>query len=208
MNKCLKIIAIILILAVIIFLAFYLIKAKKEKISSDMTASLNSTSTINSPQATSSKEVSEIKHLEILSSAFENNGLTPEKYTCDGDDIIPPLTIQNIPTSTKSLALIVDDPDAPRVNWTHWLVWNLIPAGNTIEIQEGIVPDGAVQGLNSFNRRIYKGPCPPMGTHHYYFRIYALDVELVLSVSSDKKALDRAMAGHILEQAELIGLYR
>lgn len=144
--------------------------------------------------------------MKISSSAFQNNATIPAKYTCDGQDINPPLKVESIPGGTKSLALIVDDPDAPRGTWVHWVVWNINP--QTSELKENSVPAGAQQGMNDFRRLAYGGPCPPSGTHRYFFKLYALDATLTLSSRSTKSDLERAMKGHIIEQAEIIGLYR
>ncbi len=144
--------------------------------------------------------------LLLTSPAFPGNGLIPKEYTCDGADRNPPLGIRNVPPRTESLALIVDDPDAPRGTWVHWVVWNI--ARGTTEIAEASVPAGAVQGTNDFGRRSYGGPCPPSGTHRYFFKLYALDNSPALPAGATKKQLEEAMQGHILGSAELVGLYR
>ena len=143
---------------------------------------------------------------EITSPVFEHHGSIPAKYTCDGSDINPPLRIQGAPAGAKSLAIIVDDPDAPRGMWVHWIAWNIDP--NTAEIREDSVPKGAVQGVNDFRRHTYGGPCPPSGTHRYFFKVYALDVPLNLGVNSEKEDLVNAMKGHILAEALIIGTYQ
>ena len=143
--------------------------------------------------------------MKLSSSAFENNQLIPAKYTCDGENVNPPLVIVDIPEDTQSLVLIVDDPDAPSGAFTHWLVWNIDPQAK--EIAEGSVPQNATQGKNDFGKNGWGGPCPPSGTHHYFFKLYALDQKLDLSASADKKDLEKAMQGHILSQTQLIGLY-
>lgn len=143
--------------------------------------------------------------MQITSTAFEHNQNIPSQYTCDGTDMNPPLQISEVPEGTQSLALIVDDPDAPRGDWVHWLVWNIDPS--TTEISENSVPAGAVQGLTDFGRNDWGGPCPPSGTHRYFFKLYALDSALDLSTSAGKADLLSAMEGHILENGELIGLY-
>ncbi len=144
--------------------------------------------------------------MKIISSAFEDKQMIPPKYTCDGENINPPLQISNIPTETQSLALIVDDPDAPSGDWIHWLVWNINPAIKLIT--EDKSPQGAIQGTNDFNKQNYGGPCPPSGIHHYQFKIYALDTLLNLPSSSRKKDLEKAMENHILDKALIVGLYQ
>lgn len=144
--------------------------------------------------------------MKIVSPAFVASKSIPAKYTCDGKGVNPPLQISDVPTSAKTLALIIEDPDAPVGNWIHWLVWNI--NSKTIEIREGEVPPGSVQGLTSFNENVYGGPCPPDREHRYYFRLFALDTELRLSPVSDSAKLRVAMEGHILDSAELMGLYK
>lgn len=165
----------------------------------------------------------------LSSPAFGSNAFIPEKYTCDGIDINPPLEISGVPVDAQSLALIMDDPDAPGGVWVHWLVWNIRP--DTTVVREGVVLP-AVYGLTSFGDNTYGGPCPPSGTHRYFFKLYALDTEdlgleiftppfavtgpaegtvgnLRFAYSSEKKpALEKAMRGHIVGEAELVGLYR
>ncbi|MFQ6064543.1 MAG: YbhB/YbcL family Raf kinase inhibitor-like protein [Candidatus Bathyarchaeia archaeon] len=142
------------------------------------------------------------KELIITSPAFEKNGFIPSKYTCDGEDVNPPLKIKGLPKGTQSLVLIVDDPDAPMGTWDHWIVWNIPPLE---KIEENSVP--GVEGLNDFNRHSYGGPCPPSGTHRYFFKVYALDTKLDLDADSRKKRLERAMEGHLLAKGEIVGLY-
>ncbi|MEK6619132.1 MAG: YbhB/YbcL family Raf kinase inhibitor-like protein [Nitrospirota bacterium] len=149
--------------------------------------------------------------MELKSSAFEQGGLIPAKYTCDGPDISPPLSWSDPPVGNKSLALIVDDPDAPSGTWVHWIAWN-IPA-NARVLDEDLpkresLPNGMKQGMTDFRRVGYGGPCPPSGTHRYFFKLYALDTTFNLPSSTTKKELEKAMQGHILKQAELIGKYR
>lgn len=142
----------------------------------------------------------------ISSKAFKDNGDIPEKYTCDGTDINPPLKIDNIPDNAKSLALIVDDPDAPAGTWVHWVLWNISP--DIKEINEDDVPKNAKHGINDFGKHDYGGPCPPSGTHRYFFKLYALDSTPDLSNNAKKADLEKAMKGHIIEQAQIIGLYK
>ncbi len=154
----------------------------------------------------SGREAKMTEALRISSSAFENNGGIPAKFTCDGRDINPPLAIAGVPASAKSLALIVDDPDAPSGMWVHWVVWNIDP--KAAEIAENSVPKGAVQGINDFRKHAYGGPCPPSGTHRYFFKLYALDTQLSLGTNAGKKDLEKAMQGHIISQAQIIGTYK
>ena len=142
---------------------------------------------------------------KISSPVFTDNGQIPPRYTCDGDDINPPLHIENIPTGTRSLALIIEDPDAPSGLFVHWLVWNINPHQN--EIAENSTPKEAMAGRNNFERTSYGGPCPPSGTHRYIFRMFALDSTLILAGGSSKSQLEAAMEGHVLATAQLIGLY-
>jgi len=144
--------------------------------------------------------------LQLTSPAFKHNEYIPKKYTCDGSDINPPLQIKNIPADTQSMALIVDDPDAPAGTWVHWVVWNIDHSVN--EIKEDSVPKGAEQGLNDFRKHEYGGPCPPSGTHRYFFKLYALDTVLNLEPKARKSDLEKAMNGHIIEKAEIIGLFK
>lgn len=140
--------------------------------------------------------------MKLTSPEFKNNDYIPMKFTCQGDDVSPELTIDGVPLKAKSLALIVDDPDAPIGMWVHWVVYN-IPIVSKIE--EGAIP--GKQCINDFGRKDYGGPCPPSGTHRYFFKIYALDRELDLKEGARKKDLEKAMDAHILEEAELVGLY-
>lgn len=141
----------------------------------------------------------------FLKSVFKNNENIPKKYTCDGENINPPLEISGVPEDAKSLVLIVDDPDAPMGTWVHWTMWNIDP--KTEKIEENNVPYGAVEGMTSFKKLGYGGPCPPSGVHHYYFKIYAIDTMLALSNKSDKLEIEKEINGRILDQAELVGLY-
>ena len=148
--------------------------------------------------------------IKISSSAFGEGGVIPSKYTCDGENISPPLSWSGVPSETKSFALINDDPDAPAGTWVHWVIYN-IPAAEK-ELKEGIPPkenldNGAVQGLNDFGKSGYGGPCPPGGTHRYYFRIYALDTKLDLQGDITQEKLTDAIKGHILAEGQLMGKY-
>jgi hypothetical protein len=148
---------------------------------------------------------SEEKPMKITSSVFEHQGNIPKQYTCDGEDISPPLSFINIPAGTRSLALIVDDPDAPAKTWVHWVVFNIPP--ETDEITQNTIPVKAQEGITDFQNIGYGGPCPPSGTHRYFFKLYALDTILQLDSGASKEEVLSAMRGHILQQAELVGLY-
>jgi len=142
--------------------------------------------------------------MKIISSAFQQGGNIPSKFSCDGANTSPPLQISDVPPETKSVVLIVDDPDAPSGLFTHWAVWNISPQTSTIA--EGNAPKG-VHGTNDFGKSGYGGPCPPSGTHRYYFRIFALDRELDLPSGAKRSQLDAAMKGHVIAQGELMGRY-
>jgi len=142
--------------------------------------------------------------LTITSSAFKNNGFIPVKYTCDGANINPELRIEGIPADTKSLAVIVDDPDAPGGTFCHWVIWDIPPQN---KINEDSQP--GIQGRNSFRKNQYSGPCPPGGIHHYHFKVYALNTTLGhLPPNTDEKLLLDAMKGHIISSGDLVGLYK
>jgi len=143
--------------------------------------------------------------IKITSSAFIDAGDIPKKYTCDGENINPPLAISGLPNNAKSLVLIVDDPDAPSGVWTHWLVWNINP--QTKEIKENSLSEDAVLGTNDFGQTNYGSPCPPSGTHRYFFKIYAIDTILELSQGAKRPQLEQAMTSHIMDKGELIGKY-
>jgi len=151
------------------------------------------------------KEVEQMGDLKLASPAFENKGMIPAKYTCDGDDINPELLVDGIPKEAKSLVLIMDDPDAPVGTWDHWILFN-VPLVS--KIGENSVPGGAIQGTNSFRKLDYGGPCPPSGTHRYMFKLYALDKMLDLDEGADKSEVEAAMEGHIIAQTKLTGLYK
>jgi Raf kinase inhibitor-like YbhB/YbcL family protein len=142
--------------------------------------------------------------MKITSPAFQDGGNIPSKFTCDGGDTSPPLQIAEVPSGAKSLALVVDDPDAPSGLFTHWIVWNISPQTNAI--REGSTPKG-VPGISDFGKSGYGGPCPPSGTHRYYFKIFALDHELNLPAGAKRNQLDAAMKGHVVAQGELMGRY-
>ena len=156
----------------------------------------------------------ELKTMQITSPAFDNQGMIPMKYTCEGTDISPPLAWRDIPENTKSLALIVDDPDAPdpaapRRTWVHWVLYDIPPTlsglaeGATVHL-----PQDVKEGMNDFRRTTYGGPCPPIGKHRYFFKLYALDKTLGTLSDANKTTLENAMQGHILIKEELVGLYQ
>jgi len=142
--------------------------------------------------------------MKISSPQFADNTFIPKEFTCQGSDINPTLIFEDVPKEAQSLTLIVDDPDAPMGTWVHWVVYDM-PIVDRIE--KGSIPRGA-KGINDFGRPDYGGPCPPSGTHRYFFKLYALDGKLGLKEGIAKKDLERAMNGHILAQAQLIGLYK
>jgi Raf kinase inhibitor-like YbhB/YbcL family protein len=144
-----------------------------------------------------------MKELTIKSPSFQHNSPIPKKYGCDGEGTNPPITIEGTPKEAKSLALVIDDPDAPSGTFDHWVVWN-IPLSTT-KIAENSGP--GTEGLNSARQQGYMGPCPPSGTHRYFFKVYALDTELNLGAKTTKRDLEKAMQGHIIAKGELIGLY-
>jgi Raf kinase inhibitor-like YbhB/YbcL family protein len=143
--------------------------------------------------------------MQIKSPSFENNGPIPLEFTCDGNDVSPLLEFVDVPENAVSLALILHDPDAPSGNWVHLLMWNISP--KTESIDEGEVPPEAIEGTTSAGTRGYHGPCPPSGTHRYIFDLYALDTKLELPVQATDSELKTAMAGHVLAEATLTGLY-
>jgi Raf kinase inhibitor-like YbhB/YbcL family protein len=151
----------------------------------------------------------------IKSSSFNNNEEIPTRYTCEGDDISPPLSWDNIPEHTRSLALIVDDPDAPdpkapKMTWVHWVLYNIPPNINVLAEQctSATLPTGAAEGLNDWQRLGYGGPCPPTGRHRYFFKLYALDTMLDNLSKLTKADVEVAMQEHIIAQAQLIGTYQ
>ena len=158
-----------------------------------------------------SNPLEETMSFTLSSPSFSNGGTIDKKFTCDGPDVSPQLTWTEPPAGTKSLALLVDDPDAPVGNWNHWAMWNL-PA-NLKSLPEGVsneatLQDGSQQGPNDFRKPGYNGPCPPSGKpHRYYFKLFALDTKLELKPGARKKDLEAAMKGHILAQAEWMGRY-
>jgi Raf kinase inhibitor-like YbhB/YbcL family protein len=157
----------------------------------------------------------ETMSLTITSTAFTDGGEIPSRYTCQGDDTSPPLDWRGVPATARSLVLIVDDPDAPdpkapRMTWVHWVLFNLPP--DLEGLPEGAtphdLPPGTGQGMNNWNRTGYGGPCPPVGRHRYFHKLYALDTMLELSGKATSKALETAMQGHVVGQAQLVGTYQ
>ncbi|MEB3338422.1 MAG: YbhB/YbcL family Raf kinase inhibitor-like protein [Leptolyngbyaceae bacterium] len=148
--------------------------------------------------------------MHLQSPAFPSNGSIPAQFTCDGINISPPLHWDSPPVGTQSLALVVDDPDAPQQTFTHWVIYNL--PTYLRELPEGVapypqLPEGSIQGKNDFGRLGFGGPCPPRGTHRYFFKLFALDQQLPLAPGASKTEVMQAMTGHILESVELIGCY-
>ncbi len=148
--------------------------------------------------------------LDVRSSAFAEGGMIPSRYTCDGENVSPDLEWSTVPAGTKSIAVIADDPDAPRKTWVHWVLFNLPPALRGLPKDVPKTPtlaDGAIQGINDSNELGYDGPCPPSGVHRYYFKVYALDRELTLRSGCTKQQLLEAMEGHALADGVLMGRY-
>ncbi len=151
--------------------------------------------------------------MTISSSAFVQNGSIPKQYTCEGKDISPPLAWSGVPANARSLALIVDDPDAPdpaapRMTWVHWVLYNLPATGTGLPEAVKALPAGTLEGLNDWQRTGYGGPCPPIGRHRYFHKLYALDSVLPDLGKSTRQKLEQAMQGHIVAQAQLIGTYQ
>lgn len=143
--------------------------------------------------------------MKITSPAFEDRQKIPPQYTCNGENINPPLEFSDIPRGTKSLVLIVDDPDAPGGTWTHWVVYNISP--ELREVKENSIPDDGEEGITSFGKTGYGGPCPPSGVHRYFFKLYALNKTISIEGIADKETVLKNMEDSIIAQAELVGLY-
>lgn len=153
----------------------------------------------------------DIETIQVMSSAFEEGNAIPQKYACDGQDISPPLSWEAGPEGTRSIALIADDPDAPRGTFVHWVLYDL--PGNARELPENTardrtLPNGAKQGVNSGGKIGYMGPCPPSGTHRYFFKVYALDAMTNLPPGKNKADLLKTLEGHILAQGQIMGTYK
>jgi len=144
-------------------------------------------------------------NMQISSPAFQAQQNIPVKYTCDGQNINPPLTFENVPSQAQGLVLIVDDPDAPAGTWTHWTLWNIDP--EIAGLDENSVPADAIQGKTSFGKPGWGGPCPPSGTHRYFFKLFALDSTIDLSADAQVGDLQKAMQGHVVDSTELMGFY-
>jgi Raf kinase inhibitor-like YbhB/YbcL family protein len=156
------------------------------------------------------QEGSQEMTIALSSSTFEEGGTIPPKYTCDGEDMSPPLKWEGIPEGTRSIALISDDPDAPMGTWVHWVMWNIPPEARGLPEHvppDPQLPDGSHQGITDFGRPGYGGPCPPSGTHRYYFKVYALGTTLDLPTSARKADLLKAVEGHVLAEGQLMGRY-
>ena len=148
--------------------------------------------------------------MEIKSNAFENEGMIPVTYTCDGQDISPQLSWSGAPVETKSFVLIADDPDAPAGTWVHWVIYNIPPTVKELNKNipnDAVLPGGITQGMTDFGRTGYGGPCPPGGTHRYYFKLYALNEDLGLKPKLSKKEVLKKINAHIIGEAELMGKY-
>ncbi len=202
MDKLWKIILILsfvifIALAFLAFISYFLQRSPKEGI-------IKGEPKLRQEVVSLSKRLPKIMKLE--SSVFTNNQFIPREYTCDGENVNPPLKISGVPKEARSLVLIIDDPDAPQKTWVHWIVWNISPSVQ--EIPANSVPKMAEQGITDFGKPGYGGPCPPSGTHHYFFRLMALDTILSIPPSAQVEELKKAIEGHILDSAELIGLYR
>jgi Raf kinase inhibitor-like YbhB/YbcL family protein len=153
--------------------------------------------------------------LTVSSPAFGHNGSIPRKYTCEGDDLAPPLAWSGVPDGAKSLALVVDDPDAPdpaapKMTWVHWVLYDIPPSATGLpeNVESAALPKGTLPGANDWKRTGYGGPCPPIGRHRYFFKLYALDTVLPDLKSPPKAVLEKAMKGHVLAEAQLVGTYQ
>jgi len=163
--------------------------------------------------ATFGETVYGVARMEIYSSAFKDKEDIPQIYTCEGSNVSPPLTWKNVPPQTKSLVLIVDDPDAPdpaapKRTWVHWVIYNLPPSPSSLTQGLRSLPASTKSGLNDWKREEYRGPCPPIGSHRYFFKLYALDTFLQGLVHPTKSDIEKFMKSHVLAHAELIGIYK
>lgn len=165
------------------------------------------------PAATLAQQEAKAMSLKLTSSSFAHNGEIPTRYTCEGQDVSPPLAWSGVPANTRSLALIVDDPDAPdpaapKLTWVHWLLYDIPPSATGLPEGAKNLPPGTREGRNDWQRTGYGGPCPPVGRHRYFHKLYALDALLPDLGKPDKARLEAAMKGHVIAQAELIGTYQ
>jgi Raf kinase inhibitor-like YbhB/YbcL family protein len=163
------------------------------------------------PQPPAKQSPDKKSEIKVTSAAFQEGQPIPRQYTCDGVNVSPPLEWSGVPKTAKTIAIIADDPDAPSGTWVHWVLYNL-PADN-IGFVENVpatetLKAGGFQGTNDFGKIGYGGPCPPSGTHHYSFKVYALDAELPLKAGATKAELEKALEGHVLIQGQLMGTYR
>jgi Raf kinase inhibitor-like protein, YbhB/YbcL family len=188
MSKYLKIILLLFLITVTIIFGVLFLKNKNSSLEPIKKIAINNSN-----------------NMIISSPAFLEGNKIPDSYGCHGQDVNPPLKFSGVPTEAKSLVLLVDDPDAPSGDWVHWLVFNINP--QTESVDENSVPNGAVVGINSFGDKKYGGPCPPMGTHHYKFKLYALDEVLTLADSTEKSELIKAMNNHVIASSVLTGTY-
>ena len=151
--------------------------------------------------------------LKLTSTSFAQNGAIPTKYTCDGQDVSPPLAWTGVPANAKSLVLIIDDPDAPdpaapKMTWVHWVLYNIPPSTSSLPEAASRLPAGTLQGLNDWQRTGYGGPCPPIGRHRYFHKLYALDTVLPELGNPSKAELEARIKGHVVAQTELVGTYQ
>lgn len=190
-TRVMKIVLLIFIIGILGFVGYLTVFSRQTK------------HTVSQTISPPSKE--KTANMTISSTAFQNNASIPDVYSCNGENINPPLEFSDIPQNAKSLVLIMDDPDAPMGTWVHWTIFNMNPTEKGIA--EKNKPSSGTEGMTSFGKPGYGGPCPPSGTHRYFFKLYALDSILNLDEKADKKAIEEKMQGHILEEAQLVGLY-
>lgn len=196
---------VIIVAAISLFIISGIVLVSCSKPVEFSTTSETMSSDTNNEKSADIEEVNKEK-MQISSLAFSNNESIPKKYTCDGENINPPLAISGVPEDAESLVLIVDDPDAPGGTWTHWTVFNIDPS--LTDIPENSVPNSSVEGMTDSNNTGYDGPCPPSGTHRYFFRLYAISVKLDLDSSATADIIKDSIKGKTLATAELMGLYK
>jgi Raf kinase inhibitor-like YbhB/YbcL family protein len=190
----------------VISLLIFACKESVEGINNVLTTDFNNTNITDAVVNNGTNGLSGVVNMKISSPVFVNLGMIPKLYSCQGQNINPPLEFSDIPEGAESLVLIMDDPDAPMGTWDHWILFNIPPT--VTSIAQDSIPEMATQGLNSWPKNSYGGPCPPQGTHRYFFKLYALDRLLELDDTATKKDVEAAMNGHIIEKTQLIGLYR